>query len=244
MTDFVHLHTHTEYSLLDGACRIEKLVEQAKTLGFNAMAITDHGNMYGVVKFYKAAKKAGIKPVLGCEVYTAPRSRFEKEGRQDSEPGHLVLLAKDMNGYKNIMKIVSAGFTEGFYYKPRVDMEVLEKHSEGIIALSACLAGDIARSFLQGNPDKAKEYAEKYLQIFGRENFYIELQDHNIPEQKQVNPKLINLAKELDIKLVATNDIHYVKREDAKYQDVLMCIQMQKTVEDDDRMRFERMSFM
>ena len=243
MKDFVHLHTHTEYSLLDGACRIEKLVEQAKNLGFDAMAITDHGNMYGVVKFYKAAKNAGIKPILGCEVYTAPRSRFEKEGRQDSEPGHLVLLAKDMIGYKNIMKIVSAGFTEGFYYKPRVDMEILEKYSEGIIALSACLAGDVARSFLQGNPEKAKEYAEKYTEIFGKENFYIELQDHNIPEQKQVNPKLINLAKELDIKLVATNDIHYVNKKDHEMHDALLCIQTGKTVEEENRMRFSTQEF-
>ena len=148
MSDFVHLHTHTEYSLLDGACRIEKLTEKAAELGMKAMAITDHGNMYGVVKFYKAAKKCGIKPILGCEVYTAPRSRHEKEGRQDSEPGHLVLLAENQQGYKNLMKIVSIGFVEGFYYKPRVDMEVLKEYSEGIIALSACLAGDIDRSIM------------------------------------------------------------------------------------------------
>ncbi len=243
MGNFVHLHTHTEYSLLDGACRIEKLVEKAAELGMEAIAITDHGNMYGVVKFYKAAKKAGIKPILGCEVYTAPRSRFEKEGRQDSEPGHLVLLAENQKGYQNLMKIVSAGFTEGFYYKPRVDTEVLEKYHEGIIALSACLAGDVARSFLQGNDEKAKEYAIKYAEIFGKDNFYIELQDHDIPEQKQVNVKLINLAKELNLKMVATNDIHYVNKSDCEMHDALLCIQTGKIVEEENRMRFMTQEF-
>ena len=243
MNSFVHLHTHTEYSLLDGACRIPKLIAKAKELGMSAMAITDHGNMYGVVKFYKEAKKQGIKPILGCEVYTAPRSRFEKEGRQDSEPGHLVLLAENMTGYKNLMKIVSSGFVEGFYYKPRVDMEILAKHSEGIIALSACLAGDIARSLLQGNPDKAKDYIEKYIDIFGKDNFFIELQDHNIPEQKQVNVGLISLAKEYGLKMVVTNDIHYVEKSDSEMHDALLCIQTGKTVSDENRMRFSTTEF-
>lgn len=243
MGSFVHLHTHTEYSLLDGACRIEKLAERAAQLGMKAMAITDHGNMYGVVKFYKAAKKYGIKPILGCEVYTAPRSRHEKEGRQDSEPGHLVLLAENMQGYKNLMKIVSIGFVEGFYYKPRVDMEVLEKYSEGIIALSACLAGDIDRSILQGNMEKAREYIEKYIAIFGKNNFFIELQDHGIPEQKQVNIHLVSLAKEYGIKTVATNDIHYINQSDWEMHDALLCIQTGKTVDDENRMRFSTREF-
>lgn len=243
MGSFVHLHTHTEYSLLDGACRIEKLAERAAQLGMKAMAISDHGNMYGVVKFYKAAKKYGIKPILGCEVYTAPRSRHEKEGRQDSEPGHLVLLAENMQGYKNLMKIVSIGFVEGFYYKPRVDMEVLEKYSEGIIALSACLAGDIDRSILQGNMEKAREYIEKYIAIFGKNNFFIELQDHGIPEQKQVNIHLVSLAKEYGIKTVATNDIHYINQSDWEMHDALLCIQTGKTVDDENRMRFSTREF-
>ncbi len=243
MGNFVHLHTHTEYSLLDGACRIEKLTERAAELGMKAMAITDHGNMYGVVKFYKAAKKCGIKPILGCEVYTAPRSRHEKEGRQDSEPGHLVLLAENQQGYKNLMKIVSIGFVEGFYYKPRVDMEVLEKYSEGLIALSACLAGDTARSIMQGNMEKAREYIENYVKIFGKNNFFIELQDHGIPEQKQVNMHLINLAKEYNLKMVATNDIHYIDKSDYEMHDALLCIQTGKTVNEENRMRFSTQEF-
>ena len=243
MNDFVHLHTHTEYSLLDGACRIEKLVEKAAELGMKAMAITDHGNMYGVVKFYKAAKKCGIKPILGCEVYTAPRSRHEKEGRQDAEPGHLVLLAENQQGYKNLMKIVSIGFVEGFYYKPRVDVEVLKQYSEGIIALSACLAGDTARSIIQGNMDKAREYIETYTDIFGKDNFFIELQDHGIPEQKQANIHLINLAKEYGLKMVATNDIHYINKSDHEMHDALLCIQTGKTVDEENRMRFSTQEF-
>ena len=243
MGGFVHLHTHTEYSLLDGACRIERLVDRAVELGMNAMAITDHGNMYGVVKFYKAAKKAGIKPILGCEVYTAPRSRFEKEGRQDSEPGHLVLIAETQQGYKNLMKIVSSGFIEGFYYKPRVDMEILEQYHEGIIALSACLAGDVDRSIMQGDMDRARQYIEKYVEIFGRDNFFIELQDHGIPEQKQVNVHLINLAKEYNLKMVATNDIHYVNKSDSEMHDALLCIQTGKTVDEENRMRFSTEEF-
>ncbi|MDP4118558.1 MAG: DNA polymerase III subunit alpha [Bacillota bacterium] len=243
MSDFVHLHTHTEYSLLDGACRIENLMQRVSELGMDSIAITDHGCMYGVVKFYKAAKKYGIKPILGCEVYTSPRSRFEKEGRQDSEPGHLVLLAQTQQGYKNLMKIVSAGFVDGFYYKPRVDTEILSRYHEGIIALSACLAGDVDRCILNGNMEKAREYIETYTEIFGKENFFIELQDHGIPEQKQVNIHLINLAGEYGLKLVATNDIHYVNKSDSEMHDALLCIQTGKTVEDENRMKFATQEF-
>ncbi len=243
MEGFVHLHTHTEYSLLDGACRIDELLKRASELGMKAMAITDHGNMYGVVKFYKAAKKYGVKPLLGCEVYTAPRSRHEKEGRQDSEPGHLVLIAKNNAGYKNLMKIVSAGFIEGFYYKPRIDMELLREHSEGLIALSACLAGDIPRNILEGNMSKAREYIENFTDIFGKDDFYIELQDHGIPEQKQVNIHLINFAGEYGLKMVVTNDIHYVNKSDSEMHDALLCIQTGKTVDDENRMKFATQEF-
>ncbi len=238
MSNFVHLHTHTEFSLLDGACRIKKLISRVKELGMDAIAITDHGNMYGVIDFYKEAKKQGIKPILGCEVYTAPRSRFEMEGRQDAEPGHLVLLAENDTGWHNIIKIVSAGFTEGFYYKPRVDLELLRAHSEGIIALSACLAGDVCRSLMEQNIEKAEKYIESYTEIFGKDNFFIELQDHGIPEQKQVNSHLISLAEKHGLGLVVTNDIHYVSREDAKFHDILLCIQTNRKVTDENRMKF------
>ena len=238
MGNFVHLHTHTEYSLLDGACRIKKLISRVKELGMDSIAITDHGNMYGVIDFYKEAKKQGIKPILGCEVYTAPRSRFEMEGRQDAEPGHLVLLAENNTGWHNIIKIVSAGFTEGFYYKPRVDLDLLRRHSEGIIALSACLAGDVARSIMESNIEKAEKYIENYTEIFGKDNFFIELQDHGIPEQKQVNTHLITLAEKYGLGLVVTNDIHYVNRENSKFHDILLCIQTNRKVTDENRMKF------
>ncbi len=238
MSNFVHLHTHTEYSLLDGACRIDKLIERVKELGMNSIAITDHGNMYGTVKFYKEAIKQGIKPILGCEVYTAPRSRFDMEGRQDKDPGHLVLLAENNTGWHNLIKIVSAGFTEGFYYKPRVDAEILKKYSEGIIALSACLGGDIPSAILEGDNDKLKKYTETYIDIFGKDNFFIELQDHNLPEQKQVNTRLITLAKEYGLGLVVTNDVHYIEKDDAQAQDVLLCIQTSRKVNEENRMKF------
>ncbi|MFA7636264.1 MAG: DNA polymerase III subunit alpha [Monoglobales bacterium] len=238
MTNFVHLHTHTEYSLLDGACRIPKLISRVKELGMEAIAITDHGNMYAVIDFYKEAKKQGIKPILGCEVYTAPRSRFEMEGRQDAEPGYLVLLAENDIGWHNLIKIVSAGFTEGFYYKPRVDARLLSEHSEGIIALSACLAGDVARSILEQNIEKAEKYITTYKEIFGKDNFFLELQDHNIPEQKQVNAHLISLAEKHGLGLVVTNDVHYVNQNDAKFHDILLCIQTNRKVTDENRMRF------
>lgn len=236
--NFVHLHVHTEYSLLDGFSRVSNLINRAKELNMNAIAITDHGNMFGVIDFYKTAKKEGIKPIIGCEVYTSPRTIRDKDPNYDKYQGHLILLAKNMQGYKNLIKLVSISYTEGFYYKPRVDLEELEKHSEGIIALSACLAGDVAKSLMNRNYNKAKFYATKYNEIFGEGNFFLEVQDHNIPEQKEVNAGIVKLSKETGIPLVATNDVHYVRKEDSKTHDVLMCIQMGKTVDDPNRMRF------
>lgn len=236
--DFAHLHVHTEYSLLDGFSRVKKLVARAKELNMSSIAITDHGCMFGVIDFYKTAKKEGIKPIIGCEVYTAPRTLKDKDPNYDKNQGHLVLLAKNMNGYKNLIKMVSTSYVEGFYYKPRVDMQELEQHSEGIIALSACLAGDVSRALMDRNYEKAKKLALQYQEIFGKDNFYLEIQDHNIPEQREVNSGLVKLSKEIGIPLVATNDIHYVNREDSKIHDVLMCIQMGKTVNDPNRMRF------
>ncbi|MGE4283624.1 MAG: DNA polymerase III subunit alpha [Clostridia bacterium] len=243
MRAFTHLHVHTQYSLLDGASRIKDLIKRVKDLGMHSIAITDHGVMYGVVEFYKEAKKNGIKPIIGCEVYTAARSRHDKVSEFDSNQGHLVLLAKDMTGYSNLMKIVSSAFTEGFYYKPRIDFEILEEYHEGIIALSACLAGDIPQALIKGSYEKAKQLAEKYASAFGREDFYLELQDHGLEEQRKVNQQLIRLSKDTGIGLVATNDIHYVKKEDAKNQDVLICIQTGKTVDDDKRLKFESSEF-
>ncbi len=243
MTQFAHLHTHTEFSLLDGAASIKKVISSVKELGMKHCAITDHGVMYGVVDFYKEALSQGIKPVIGCEVYMAPRSRFDKVYEYDSRYSHLILLCENQTGYKNLSYIVSKGFTEGFYYKPRIDFELLSGHSEGLIALSACLAGEIPKALSQDDYEKAKEIAQKYISLFGKDNFFIELQDHSIAEQKRINPNLVRLARELGVGLVATNDVHYAKREDAKYQDVLMCIQMQKTVEDEDRMSFETDEF-
>ena len=242
MREFTHLHVHSEYSLLDGACRIKSLVKKAKELGQTAVALTDHGAMYGVIDFYKAALAEGIKPIIGCEVYTAQGSRLDKSTGRESI-GHLVLLAKNIEGYKNLAKIVSAGFVEGFYYKPRIDEEVLRKYSKDIIALSACLAGDIPRLLAADDMKGAKEKALTYLDIFGKGNFFIEIQDHGIMEQKQLNPKLIKLARDLDIPLVATNDVHYLERADAEYQDVLLCIQTGKNVDDEDRMKFEGEEF-
>lgn len=236
--DFVHLHVHTEYSLLDGFSRVKKLVSRAKELNMSAIAITDHGCMFGVIDFYKVAKKEGIKPIIGCEVYTAARSLKDKDPNYDKHQGHLVLLAKNMDGYKNLIKMVSTSYVEGFYYKPRVDIEELKKHSDGIIALSACLAGDVAHSLMDRNYEKAKKYALMYRDIFGEENFFLEIQDHNLPEQREVNAALVKLSKETGIPLVTTNDVHYVNKEDSKIHDVLMCIQMGKTVNDPNRMRF------
>lgn len=236
---FVHLHTHTAYSLLDGEGTIPKLIERAKELGQTAMAITDHGNMYGVIDFYECAKQNGIKPIIGCEVYVAARSRFDKVHDLDSQSCHLILLAENDVGYHNLMKLVSAGFIEGFYYRPRIDMDILREHNEGIIALSACMSGVLSRQLLSGNYDEAKRRAQEFLYIFGRDRYFIEIQDHGIFEQKKLNRDLISIARELNIDIVATNDIHYTLKRDAEYQDVLMCIQMGKTVDDEDRMKMD-----
>ncbi|QXM06467.1 DNA polymerase III subunit alpha [Crassaminicella indica] len=243
MEDFVHLHVHTEYSLLDGAVRIKELVKAAKELGMKAIAITDHGSMFGVIDFYKEAKKQGVKPIIGCEVYTAARSMLDKDPVKDKRQGHLVLLAKNNTGYKNLIKIVSLGYTDGFYYKPRIDTKVLEKYSEGIIALSACLAGDIQQKLLQNDYEGAKKEALRMKSIFGEGHFYLELQDHGLKEQKMVNTQLIRLSQETGIPLVATNDIHYLRREDGKIHDILLCIQTGKTIEDEDRLKFPTNEF-
>lgn len=237
---FTHLHVHTEYSLLDGASKIPDLIRQTKELGMDSIAITDHGVMYGVIDFYKAAKKEGIKPIIGCEVYVAPGSRFDKEaGKNENRYYHLVLLAENDTGYHNLMKIVSRGFTEGYYYKPRVDREVLEEFHEGIIALSACLAGEVATCLRQGFYEEAKKAALEHLAIFGENNYYLELQDHGIDDQQMVNQGLMRLSQETGIPLVATNDIHYVRKEDAEAHDILLCIQTGKKVSDTDRMRYD-----
>ena len=237
---FAHLHVHTEYSLLDGSNKITEYVKRVKELGMTAAAITDHGVMYGVIDFYRAAKEAGINPVLGCEVYVAPGSRFDKEaGVSEERYYHLVLLAENNTGYANLMKIVSRGFTEGYYYKPRVDMEVLEEFHEGIIALSACLAGEVQRYIAKGLTEEAKKIALRYQNIFGKGNYYLELQDHGIPMQQTVNMALMSMSKELDIPLVATNDVHYTYAADAKPHDILLCLQTGKKLADEDRMRYE-----
>ena len=235
---FVHLHVHTEYSLLDGFSRLKKLINRCKELNMDSIAITDHGCMFGVIDFYKEAKKAGIKPIIGCEVYTAARSLNDKDPNYDKSQGHLILLAENMTGYNNLIKMVSKSYVEGFYYKPRIDMEELRQHSEGIIALSACLAGDVSQALMDRNYEKAKKLTLEYKDIFGENNYFLEIQDHNLPEQKEVNAGIIRLSKELDIPLVATNDLHYVNKEDSKIHDILMCIQMGKTVDDPNRMRF------
>lgn len=237
---FAHLHVHTEYSLLDGSNKIKEYVEKIKALGMTAGAITDHGVMYGVIDFYKAAREAGINPVLGCEVYVAPSSRLDREMvHGEDRYYHLVLLAENNTGYSNLMKIVSKGFVEGYYYKPRVDMEVLEKYHEGIIALSACLAGEVQRNLVRGMYEEAKEVAYRYERCFGKGNFFLELQDHGIPEQKLVNQQLLRMSQETGIELVATNDVHYTNAEDAEPHDILLCLQTGKKLADEDRMRYE-----
>ena len=235
--NFTHLHLHTESSLLDGACRIEGLMQRVKALGQTAVAITDHGVMYGCVDFYKAAKKAGVKPIIGCEVYVATRTRFDKVNRIDGS-NHLVLLCKNETGYKNLIKMVSAGFTEGFYNKPRVDHELLEEYHEGLICLSACLAGEIPQALLAGDYEKAKNLARYYEDLFGKGNYYIEIQDHGLDEQRTVLPLLVRLSRETGIPLVATNDAHYLEKEDSRMQHILICIQTNKTVNDDDVLEF------
>ena len=237
---FAHLHVHTEYSLLDGSNKIKEYVKRIKELGMTAGAITDHGVMFGVIDFYKEAKAAGINPVLGCEVYVAPNSRFDREmSHGEDRYYHLVLLAENNQGYQNLMKIVSKGFVEGYYYKPRVDMELLEQYHEGLIALSACLAGEVQRYLVRGLYDEAKKTAQRYEACFGKGNYFLELQDHGIPDQKTVNAGLMRLSQELGIELVATNDVHYTYAEDWEAHDILLCLQTGKKLSDENRMRYE-----
>lgn len=240
---FVHLHNHSEYSLLDGACRVKGLVGRAAELGMPAVAITDHGVLYGVIDFYREAKKQGIKPIIGCEVYVAPRSRLDKEARIDDKQFHLTLLCKNETGYKNLVKLVSRAFIEGFYYKPRIDYELLENHHEGLIALSGCVAGEIPQLIINGQLEAARERALSYQKIFGAGNFYLEIQDHGMEAEKIVCQELYAISQATGIPLVATNDLHYLRREDAAIHDVLLCIQTGKTVQDEDRMRFPSSEF-
>ena len=243
MSSFVHLHVHTEYSLLDGAIRIADLPSRLSALGMDACAITDHGALYGVVDFYRALKKEGLKPIIGCEVYVAPRSHTDKQHREDREPSHLILLAENATGYRNLMKLVSIGFVDGFYYKPRVDHDLLKKHHEGLICLSACLAGEVPRAILDRDIERAKALALWHEEIFGRGNYYLEVQANEIPEQTAVNNALIRIARETGIPLVATNDCHYLKQEDAYSHDVLLCMQTGKRVNDENRMRMQGDTF-
>ncbi len=242
---FVHLHLHTEFSLLDGACRIKKLVERVKEMGQEAVAITDHGCMYGVIDFYRACKAAGVKPVIGCEVYVAPRgrTRFQKVHEFDSRYNHLVLLCRNEEGYRNLSYMVSKGYLEGFYIKPRIDLDLLREHTGGLIACSACMSGEISRLLLAGDYDQAKAVALEMRELFGEDGYYLELQDHGIPAQKQVNAQIVRLSQETGIPLIATNDAHYLRREDAETQDILMCIQTGKTLDEPGRMRFETREF-
>ncbi|MDR2753925.1 MAG: DNA polymerase III subunit alpha, partial [Oscillospiraceae bacterium] len=240
---FTHLHVHTEYSLLDGACRLGGLLDYAKQLGMSSLAITDHGNMYGVIDFYRAAKERGINPILGCECYVAPRTRFDKDKNYDAKRFHLVLLCKNETGYQNLMALVSAAWVDGFYTKPRIDKALLQKHHKGLICLSACLAGEVPQALLAGDYVKAKEIALWYADLFGTENYFIEIQDHGLAEQKRLLPQLIRLAKETGIGLAATNDVHYVQKEDARVQQVLICIQTNHVVGENTGMEFETQEF-
>ena len=241
--DFVHLHLHSEYSLLDGACRIADIPKTAKAAGHTAVAITDHGNLYGAVAFFKACRAEGIKPIIGCEVYVAPRTRFDKEGKRDASGNHLILLCKNQTGYENLIYMVSKSFTEGFYQKPRIDLDLLRTHADGLIALSACLAGYIPRAIVSGDFAGARQYARTLADIFGAGNFYLELQDHGIPEQREVNAELIAMAKELSLPLVATNDVHYLRKLDAEHQAVMMCIQTGRTLAEGKPIGFETEEF-
>jgi len=243
--DYVSLHLHTEYSLLDGAIRIKDLVARAKELKMPAIAMTDHGNLFGAVEFYRQCTQAGIKPIIGCETYVAPRSRLEKGGMQDDEYSsfHLLLLARDDAGYRNLLALVSKAYLEGFYYKPRIDMDLLEQYSGGLIGLSACLKGEVPYYLQKGMYDKARERALAYKHILGPENFFFEIQANGLPEQAEVNKQLIELGRELHIGVVATNDCHYLKKEDAKAHEVLLCIQTGKTLKDSSRMKFSTSEF-
>lgn len=240
---FVHLHNHSEYSLLDGACRVKALVARAVELDMSAVAITDHGVLYGVIDFYREAVKQGIKPIIGCEVYAAPRSRLDKDKSLDDNPYHLTLLCKNNIGYKNLVQLVSRAHLEGFYYKPRVDRELLELYHEGIIALSGCIAGEIPSLLLANKYEEAKQTACWFRDLFGRDNFYLEVQDHGIYEEKQVYPAMLKLADETGIPLVATNDLHYINRQDYTLHDVLLCIQTATVLSDPSRMRFPGSEF-
>lgn len=241
--DFVHLHVHSEYSLLDGAARLKEMVQNAAAQGMTSLALTDHGVMYGVIDFYRLAKEYNIHPILGCEVYVAPRKRTDRTPHVDDAPRHLLLLAENEQGYKNLLALVSTAYLDGFYYKPRVDHELLARYSEGLIALSACLAGEIPRLILAGDDQKARDVAEKYREIFGRDNFFLELMDHQMPEQARVNDGLRKIGRQLDIPLVVTNDVHYIRKEDARVHDILLCIQTGKTLHDENRLRFTGQEF-
>ena len=240
---FVHLHVHTEFSLLDGACRIKRLAKRVREMGQTAVAITDHGVMYGVIDLYRACKAEGIKPIIGCEVYVAPRTRFDKMHEFDSEARHMVLLCENEEGYRNLSYMVSQAFIEGFYIKPRIDLDLLREHSKGLICLSACLAGEIPRRILARNYEGAKEYALTLSEIFGPDHFYLELQDHGIQEQAIVNRAMLKIHEETGLPLVCTNDAHYLEKSDAAAHDVLLCIQTGKTVDDENRMRYEPQNF-
>ena len=240
---FVHLHVHTEFSLLDGVCRIKDIMARVKEIGQEAIAITDHGNMYGVIDFYRAAKKEGIKPIIGCEVYVAPRTMEDRVHGIDNEANHMVLLCENETGYQNLSYMVSQAYIRGFYGKPRIDHELLKQHQEGLICLSACLAGKIPQLLLHKDYDGAREAALDYAQLFGPEHFYLELQDHGLPEQQEVNQGILRLARETGLPLVVTNDAHYLRKEDSQVQDVLLCIQTGKTVDDESRMKFETQEF-
>ncbi|MEM5788591.1 MAG: PHP domain-containing protein, partial [Syntrophobacteraceae bacterium] len=246
MSKFVHLHVHTQYSLLDGAIRLKDLFETARSYNMPAVAMTDHGNMFGALEFYELAKKYEIKPIIGCEAYVAPKSRHDRGGKLDNDANgnddrtnHLVLLARDLTGYQNLMKLVSLGYLEGFYYKPRIDREILRKHSEGLIGLSACLKGEVASFLLKNQEDNARKAAMEYAEIFGPGNFYLEIQANGLPEQAIVNDGLVRLAGELSLPLVATNDCHYLKRSDARAHELLLCIQTGKTILDEKRFKFQ-----
>ena len=243
-SDFVHLHVHTQYSLLDGACLLEKLFHKVREHRMPACAITDHGNMFGAIEFYDMAMKVGVKPIIGCEVYMAPDSRFEKSSRGIQEASfHLILLAKNETGYRNLLKLTSAGFLEGFYYRPRIDKEILEQHKDGLICLSSCLKGEIPHLIYTNQPEQAKKVADEYKSIFGKDNFYLEIQDNGIPEQGTVNEELIKMSKELSLGLVATNDVHYLEKEHSRAHDILLCIQTQTNIEDPNRMRLQTDEF-
>ncbi len=238
-SDFVHLHLHSEYSILDSSSKIKDIIKKVKDNGQDSVAITDHGVMYGVIDFYKEAKKNGIKPIIGSEIYVANTFKDDKSANQDNFYYHLVLLCENEKGYENLTKLVSIGFTDGFYYRPRVDIETLKKYSEGLIALSACLGGVVLKSLLKFGYDKAKETASIYNEIFGQGNFFIEIQDHGLAEQKRTNPLLIKMANELNIPLVATNDCHYTNVQDSQSHNVLICVGMQKTVLDNNNMAYQ-----